>query len=152
MRHWLLKTEPSNYSILDLERDKETAWSGVRNFQARNFMSQDMSVGDLALFYHSNAEPSGIVGVCNISSKAHADLTAFDSQGQYFEPRATKENPIWQCVDVKFVRAFERLIPLSEVRANKALAKMELLKKGSRLSIQPVTEGEFKEVLKMAGF
>ncbi len=149
MQYWLLKSEPNNYSIDDLKRDKIAAWSGVRNYQARNFMTQSMSVGDFGLFYHSNAEPSGVTGICKIHSKAHTDLTAFDRKSQYFEPRATKEKPVWACVDVKFEEKFSRLISLAEIRSNRALAKMELLKKGSRLSIQPVTETEFNEILKM---
>ena len=146
-----MKSEPTNYSIQDLKRDKKTAWTGVRNYQARNFMSQAMSVGDLAIFYHSNAEPSGAVGVMKIASQPHADETAFDKKSMYYEPRATREKPVWECVDVAFVDIFDEILPLGEIRKNKKLAKMELLKTGSRLSVQPMTESEFKEILQMAG-
>ena len=150
MKHWLMKSEPSNYSIDNLARDKKTAWSGVRNFQARNFMRDEMSPGDWAIFYHSNAEPPGAVGLMKIASKAHADETAFDKKGKYFEERATRKNPVWECVDVEFVEKFSATLSLAEIRANPKLAKLEILKKGSRLSITPVTPSDFKELCKSA--
>lgn len=149
MNYWLMKSEPTNYSIQDLKRDKKTAWTGVRNYQARNFMTQSMEMGDLAIFYHSNAEPPGAVGVMKIASAAHADETAFDKKSMYYEPRATREKPVWECVDVAFVEEFPELLPLAEIRKNKRCAKMELLKTGSRLSIQPLTKAEFEELLLM---
>ncbi len=145
-----MKSEPTNYSIDDLKRDKKTAWTGVRNYQARNFMMKDMSPGDLAIFYHSNAEPPGAVGVMKIAAKAHADETAFDKNGMYYEPRATRENPVWECVDVTFVEKFREILPLAEIRKNKKLAKIELLRTGSRLSIQPLTKADFEELVRMA--
>ncbi|MBS1983930.1 MAG: EVE domain-containing protein [Bdellovibrionales bacterium] len=155
MKYWLMKSEPGDgegkYSIADMESDQRTAWVGVRNYQARNFMMQEMQVGDLALFYHSNAEPSGAVGVIRICKAAHPDATALDKKSKYFEPKASASNPIWHCVDVEFVEAFKAVVPLHEIRENKRLAKMELLKKGSRLSIQPVTAPEFNEICRMAG-
>lgn len=149
MKYWLMKSEPGNYSIDDLKRDKVTDWTGVRNYQARNFM-KEMKPGDMAIFYHSNAEPSGAVGVMRIKNPAHGDRTALEKKSQYFEPKATADNPVWFCVDVEFVEKFPEIIPLADIRANKKLAKMELLRKGSRLSVQPSTEAEFKELCRMA--
>ena len=151
MKYWLMKSEPESYSIDALKRDKVTAWTGVRNYQARNFMTKGMSVGDLALFYHSNAEPSGVVGLMVIASGAKADATAQDRKSETFDPKASAENPIWECVDVKFKEKFAEIVPLPALRDNPKLAKMELLRKGSRLSIQPVTPAEFREILRMAG-
>lgn len=145
-----MKSEPSVFSIDDLKRDGRTLWEGVRNYQARNFMMNDMSVGDEVLFYHSNAEPPGVAGVAVVSQAAVADPTALDKKSEYFEPRATKEKPVWFCVEVKFVKKFRTVLALEELRKNKKLAKMVLLQKGSRLSVQPVAPAEFKEVLGMA--
>src|SRR5436305_15062958 len=118
MKYWLLKSEPTNYSIDDLKRDHKTAWTGVRNYQARNSMTDDMSVGDLALVYHSNAEPSGVVGIARICAAAHADPTALDKKSQYYEPRATSSNPVWQCVDIEFVQKAPQILSLQEIRDN----------------------------------
>lgn len=150
MRYWLMKSEPGNYSIDDLARDKVTDWTGVRNYQARNFM-KDMQPGDLAIFYHSNAEPSGAVGAMRIKKAAHGDRTALDPKSQYFEEKATPENPVWFCVDVEFIGKFKQTVSLADLRENKKLAKMEVLRKGSRLSVQPSNEAEYKEVCKMGG-
>jgi predicted RNA-binding protein with PUA-like domain len=149
MRYWLLKSEPGNYSIADLKRDKKTDWTGVRNFQARNSM-QEMKVGDLAIFYHSNAEPSGAVGVCKVVETAKPDRTQFDSKSDYFEKRATKEKPVWFCVDVGFVQDFGKVISLADLKKEKKLAQMELLRKGSRLSVFPIAKEEFEHLLRMA--
>ena len=148
--HWLMKTEPSSYSIDDLERGKTEAWTGVRNYQARNLMWREMAVGDLVLFHHSSAEPAGIAGLARVASKPHPDLTQFDKKGPYFEPRATKEKPVWWCVDVAFVKKFHRLLPLEELRGIPALSGMVLLQRGSRLSVQPVTERQYETILKLA--
>jgi predicted RNA-binding protein with PUA-like domain len=149
-RHWLMKTEPSTYGIDHLAREKKTAWSGVRNYQARNFMWRGMQVGDPVLFYHSSVDPAGIAGLARVVSAPHPDMTQFDRKSPYFEPRATKEKPVWWCVDVAFVRKFPRLIPLEELRGISALTKMELLKRGSRLSVQPATEKEYAAIVKLA--
>jgi predicted RNA-binding protein with PUA-like domain len=149
-RHWLMKTEPSSYGIDDLKREKTAVWSGVRNYQARNHMWRDMRVGDPVLFYHSSVDPAGIAGLARVASAPHPDMTQFDRKSPYFEPRATKEKPVWWCVDVAFVQKFPRLIPLEELRAVSALAKMELLKRGSRLSVQPATEKEYEAIVKLA--
>lgn len=154
MRYWLMKSEPGTgegkYSIDDFKKDKRSDWTGVRNYQARNFMSKEMDVGDGVLFYHSNAEPSGAVGVARVSRTAEPDQKQFDKKGKYYEPRATKEKPVWFCVEIEFVEKFPRIVSIGEIRENKKLAKMALLQKGSRLSIQPVTDAEFKEVCRMA--
>lgn len=148
-KYWLMKSEPSVFSITDLEKVDRTLWEGVRNYQARNFMMNDMNVGDEVLFYHSNAEPPGVAGIARVSKAAVPDPTVFDKKSEYFDQKATKEKPIWFCVEVQFVQKFKSLIPLDELRKNKKLAKMALLQKGSRLSVQPVTPAEFNEVLGM---
>lgn len=147
---WLMKSEPDVYSIDNLAKDKKTWWEGVRNYQARNFMTQQMKVGDTVLFYHSNAEPPGIAGIAKVSHEAAPDQLQFNKKSEYFEPRATSEKPVWQCVQVEFIEKFNELIPLEELKKNKNLESMLVLKKGQRLSIQPVTDQEFKVILKMA--
>lgn len=150
MRHWLLKSEPDAFSIDDLKRLKRDAWTGVRNYQARNFM-RAMEVGDLAFFYHSSCEPPGIAGLAKVVAKAHADATQFDRRSPYFDPKATEARPVWECVDVAFVRKFGRLIPLETLRATLALKDMALLRRGSRLSVQPVTAAEAAAIMRLAG-
>lgn len=148
-RYWLIKSEPSCYSIDDLKRDKTTLWEGVRNYQARNFMSREMRVGDQALFYHSSTEPPGAVGVAEVSGEAEPDPTQFDAGDEYYDPKATVSQPIWYCVRFRFKQKFARQVPLSELREQKELQKMVLLQKGSRLSVQPVTEKEFNVVTRL---
>lgn len=148
-RYWLIKSEPESYSIDDLSRDKKTCWSGVRNYQARNFMRDQMQVGDLLLFYHSSAEPAGVAGVAQVCKAAYPDFTAFDPKDDHYDPRSTKENPAWMMVDVKFVEKFPRLVSLSEIRKNPQLGTMLLLKRGQRLSVQPVEKRHFEIIQKM---
>lgn len=148
-KYWLIKSEPTAYSIDDLKRDKTTLWEGVRNYQARNFMMKEMKTGDEALFYHSSAEPPGAVGVAEVSGAAEPDPTQFDSTDSHYDPKATPADPIWFCVRVKFKEKFARQVTLAELRERKELQDMVLLQKGSRLSIQPVTEKEFKLVSKL---
>ena len=150
MQYWLIKSEPSSYSIDNLKRDKKTPWSGVRNFQARNFMRDQMRVGDLALFYHSNTEPIGIVGVAKVTSLPYPDPTQFDKKSSYYDPRATKEKPIWFLVDFRFIKKFKRTIALAELKASPFFTDMLVTQKGSRLSIQPVAEKHFKKILALA--
>ncbi len=140
---WLMKSEPEVYSIADLRRDGRTAWTGVRNYQARNFMRDRMRVGDPVLFYHSNAEPSGVAGLGRVASAAYADPSQFDRSGEYFEPRATLAAPVWFLVDVAFVEEFPRVVSLAELRGQARLAGLLVLQRGSRLSIQPVTPAHF---------
>jgi predicted RNA-binding protein with PUA-like domain len=147
MKYWLMKSEVTDYSIQDLERDRRADWVGVRNYQARNFMRDQMSKGDLAFFYHSNAEPSGIAGVMKIVSDSKPDLTQFEKKSIYYDPKATKENPRWFLREAEFVKIFSKLISLSDLRAIPECKKMMVLQKGSRLSITPVTESEWKAIL-----
>ncbi len=146
MRYWLMKTEPESFSIDDLKRLKKDAWSGVRNYQARNFM-KEMKVGDKVLFYHSSVTPPGVAGLAKVVAAAHPDETQFEKKSPYFDSKATRAKPIWYCVDVGFVKKFSRLIPLEELRGVKALKRMVLLERGSRLSVQPVTEKEFEAII-----
>ncbi|HEX5036887.1 MAG TPA: EVE domain-containing protein [bacterium] len=143
MNHWLAKTEPGSYSIDDLKRDKKTGWSGIRNYQARNYMRDAMKPGDLVLFYHSNAEPPGIAGIARVASKAYPDDTAFDPKDDHYDPKSTKEKPVWMMVDLQFVEKFGRLVSLDELRRHPRLGKMLVLKRGMRLSIQPVEADHF---------
>jgi predicted RNA-binding protein with PUA-like domain len=149
MATWLVKTEPDVYSIDDLARDKVTDWTCVRNYQARNFLKA-MAVGDEVLIYHSNAEPSGVVGIARVCAVASPDPTQFDKKSEYFDPKATKEAPRWFCPDLKFVRKLSRLIALDELRSCTTLAGLALLQKGSRLSVLPVSEKHFDTIVELA--
>lgn len=148
---WLMKSEPEEYSIERLEKEGRTAWSGVRNYQARNFMRDDMRPGDLVLFYHSNAEPSGVAGLGRILGGPLPDPTQFDSGSDYFDPKARPEAPVWMLREVGFALRFPRVISLSELRGNPALGGMLVLKKGSRLSVQPARLEDAREICRMAG-
>jgi predicted RNA-binding protein with PUA-like domain len=140
MNYWLIKSEGESYSIDDLKRDKVTAWEGIRNYAARNFMMK-MKKGDLVLFYHSNAN-AGVYGIAKITSDPHADETQFDKKNYHFEPRATKEKPVWYCVDVGFVEKFKEPILREEIKLDPKLAGMIVLTH-PRLSVQPVSEKQF---------
>jgi predicted RNA-binding protein with PUA-like domain len=144
MNYWLMKSEPDEYSIDDLKRDKKSAWFGVRNYQARNFMRDEMKINDLVLFYHSSCPEPGIAGVAKIVSKPIPDKTQFE-QGKYFDPKATPDNPIWMCVEVAFVRKCD-LIPLAALRDAKPLESMRILQRGNRLSITPVSETQWHHI------
>lgn len=148
-RFWLLKSEPTCYSIDNLQKDGTTFWSGVRNYQARNYMRDDMEPGDGVLFYHSSADPTGVAGIAEVVSEGYPDHTALDPEDDHYDPKSTPGNPIWMMVDVKFVRKFKELIPLSELKETPGLEKMMVIQRGSRLSVQPVTEEEWKIVTKM---
>jgi predicted RNA-binding protein with PUA-like domain len=152
MRYWLIKSEPDVFSIQDLARAKgrKTSWEGVRNYQARNFL-REMRKGDRAIFYHSNAEPPGAAGVVEVVREAYPDPSAWDPRSDYHDPKASPTNPIWSMVDVRLVTVFPREIPLGELRGSKPLAGMELLRKGSRLSVQPVTAAEYRTIEALAG-
>jgi len=151
MRYWLMKSEPSEFSIDDLVAapKQSTAWFGVRNYQARNFMRDDMELGDPVLFYHSSCPEPGVAGIAEVSKLAYPDETQFDLKSPYYDPKATRANPRWLHVGVKLVRK-SRLISLVELRNHKALADMVILKRGNRLSITPVTPAEWKYVLALA--
>ena len=150
MRYWLMKSEPDVFSIDHLRaRPNQTEhWDGVRNFQARNFM-RTMEVGDRAFFYHSSCAEPGVAGIVQIAREAQPDFTSWDTKSEYYDPRSKPEKPYWYMVDVRFERKLARLVPLAELRANRALKKMRLLARGNRLSIMPVTEGEWNAILKM---
>ncbi|HEX3555219.1 MAG TPA: EVE domain-containing protein [Thermoanaerobaculia bacterium] len=148
-RYWLMKCEPEAYSIEDLERDGITTWEGVRNFQARNMMRDDMKVGDGVLFYASNAEPSGVTGVAEIAREGYPDPYAFQKGHKYFDPKSKPDDPTWYMVDVRFVEKFPEIVPLAELKEAKGLADMVVVQKGSRLSVQPVTRKELDIVLKL---
>lgn len=143
-----MKSEPDVFSIDQLKKDKTTPWTGVRNYQARNFM-KEMNVGDEVIFYHSSADPSGAVGLAEVSKPAFPDPTQFDKKSEYFDPKASKEKPIWYCVEVAYKKTFKQLLTLNDLRAQKALHEMLVLRKGQRLSVQPVTAKEFETVKKM---
>jgi predicted RNA-binding protein with PUA-like domain len=150
MRHWLMKSEPHDVSIDDLAGapPKPIAWTGVRNYQARNFMRDQMAVGDLALFYHSGCANIGVVGIVEIVSNAYPDPTQFVPNTYYFDPKATHETPRWVSVDIRFVSKGS-YVPLSALRAEPDLADLRILAKGSRLSITPVERADFKLIEKM---
>lgn len=149
-KYWLMKSEPSVYSIDNLKKDKKTLWDSIRNYQARNFMMKDMSLGDEVLFYHSNAEPPGVAGVAKVSKLAQVDPTQFDKKSKYFDAKSTKEKPRWYCVELQYVKKFSNYVPLSDIKENKQLKNMLVVQRGQRLSIQPVKEKDFQQVLKMA--
>ena len=143
--YWLMKTEKECYSIDDLKRDGVISWDGVRNYQARNYM-RDMKAGDMVLFYHSSSDPSGVAGIGRIARAAHPDATALDPKEKHYDPKATKDKPIWLVVDVEFVRKFAETIPLARIKIDPALDGILVAQKGSRLSIMPVSEKHFKVI------
>lgn len=151
MNHWLIKSEPDVFSIGDLARcpQRTTHWDGVRNYQARNHL-RAMRVGDRALFYHSNADPPAVVGIVEVVHEARPDPSAWDPNSATHDPKASPKNPVWSMVDVRLVEALPRAVPLDELRGVTALAGMELLRRGSRLSVQPVAAAEFRTILKLA--
>ena len=149
MSFWLFKTEPSSYSIDDLKRDGSTHWDGVRNYQARNFLRDDMTAGDGVLIYHSNVEPMAIVGTAIILKAGYADHTQFEAGHAHFDPTAKAEAPRWYMVDIAFERAFAHHRTLAELKGIPALKDMGLLRKGNRLSVQPVSEKEWNAILAM---
>ena len=150
MKYWLMKSEPDECSIDDVlaAPGRITPWSGVRNYQARNFMRDEMSLGDGVLFYHSSCPEPGIAGLAEVASAAYTDASQFDRRSPYYDPKSKKESPRWMNVDVRAVRK-TRLVPLAELRKQKALSRMRLLQPGNRLSITPVTESEWKYIAKL---
>ena len=148
-RYWLAKSEPDVYSIQDLERDGQTSWEGVRNYQARIHL-RAMSVGDLVLFYHSNAEPSGVAGVARVIKAAYPDRSALDPASPYYDEGATEEDPRWSMVDVAFEEKLPEVLSLAALKASPGLEGMEVIRKGSRLSVSEVSPAHFALVLKLA--
>ena len=148
-RYWLMKCEPAAYTIADLERDQRTGWEGVRNFQARNFMRDDMQEGDGVLFYASNADPSGVTGLARIVRAGYPDPFAFRAGHPYHDPSSRRDAPTWFTVDIGFVERFDDVVPLEILKATKGLESMMVAQKGSRLSVQPVTAAEFAIVVRL---
>jgi len=148
-KYWLMKCEPAAYTIADLQRDGETSWEGVRNYQARNFMRDDMQVGDPVLFYASNATPSGVTGLATISRAGYPDRFAWRKGHKYFDEASAKEKPVWYMVDIAFVAAFKSTIALETLKATPGLENMMVVQKGSRLSVQPVTKPEYDVVARL---
>jgi len=145
--YWLMKSEPGTYSIDDLKRDGETPWDGVRNYQVRNMMRDEMKKGDQAFFYHSSCAEPGIVGIMSVLAPARADPAQFDPESPYHDPKSNPDEPRWLLVDVAFRRRFRQTISLAELREHPELARMAVLRRGSRLSITPVSAQEWKFIL-----
>jgi len=150
-KYWLMKSEPNAFSIDDLSRCKDGTepWDGIRNYQARNFMRDEMSVGDGVLFYHSNCPEPGVVGLAEVASDPYPDKTAFDPKSKYHDPKSNPEQPRWILVDVRFVEKFPRTVTLAEMRTVKILEEMKILQKGNRLSITPVRKKEYDRLVKL---
>jgi len=151
MAFWLMKSEPHVYPWEQLVKDGETHWDGVRNYQARNIMRDDMKVGDFVLFYHSNCKPPHVAGVARVCREAYPDFTALDSDSNYFDPKASPDNPRWMMVDIEAVKGFPNVVPLGDMRENVQLEGMPLLLRGQRLSVQPVSSDHFETVCQMGG-
>lgn len=147
--HWLVKSDPETYGIAELERDGTTEWDGVRNYKARNFMRRQMQVGDPVLFYHSNADPTGVYGLAEVASEAHPDSKQFDSASRYHDPDSDPDEPTWWCVDLRHVETFPAPVTRDELKETPGLAELLVLKRGMRLSITPVTRQEFEIVRKL---
>lgn len=149
--HWLMKSEPDEYSIDDLEDDEVEMWDGVRNYQVRNMMRDEMRVGDRALFYHSNAgKDTGVVGVMEIVKSAYPDPTQFDPQDAHYDPKSDPDAPRWLCVDVRFLEKLPRVVPLSEIKELKQFADLPLVRKGNRLSVMPIKKTHFGALIARA--
>lgn len=151
MNYWLMKSEPDVYGIDHLEREGTNMWEGCRNYVVRNYMRDSMKPGDLAFFYHSNADPSGIVGVMEIINEPYPDPTQFDPLSDYYDPKSPRDNPRWLVRDVKFVRKFNRVVSLAELREIPGLEQMLVLRKGQRLSVMPVSPEEWAIVMSLPG-
>lgn len=151
MNYWLMKSEPSVFSFEDMKKAGTTCWNGVRNYQARNFMRDDMKKGDLVLFYHSNTDEPHVAGLCEIISDGYPDYTAFDPESENYDPRTSEEKPAWYMVDVKYKQDLRRSVTLNEIKNNEKLQNMKLVQKGNRLSVTPLTGAEFDEILRMGG-
>jgi len=150
-KYWLVKSEPNAFSIDDLakSKNKTTCWDGVRNYQARNFIRDEMKIGDEVLFYHSNTDPNAVVGYCEVVKEGYPDDTQFDPEHKHYFPKADPKNPPWFMVDIKLVKKFRNPITLAEIKANIKLKDMRLVQRGNRLSVMPVDKKEFEEILKM---
>lgn len=150
-RYWLMKSEPAAFGINDLEHLGESPWDGVRNYQVRNMMRDQMRVGDRALFYHSSTKEVGVAGEMEIVSEAFVDPTQFDKKSQYYDDKSTRENPRWLAVMVRHVRTYPKVVALSELRRDPALVKLRILERGNRLSVTEVTQKEYERIVTLAG-
>ena len=148
-KYWLIKSEPNAYSIDDLQEDGHTCWDGVRNYQARNFMRDEMKIGDEVLFYHSNAKPPGVVGIARVCKESYPDDTAWDPKDKHFDPKTKKDEPTWFMVDVEFDQKFADVVSLDELKDHTELEGMLVTKRGQRLSIQPGEATHFQFVRKL---
>lgn len=150
-KYWLFKSEPSEFSWEDLKKsnNQTTFWDGIRNYQARNFLRDEIKKGDGVLFYHSSSNPLAVVGHCEVVKEGYPDHTQFDSKNDHFDPKAKKDSPTWFMVDIKLVKEFKDPVTLNSIKANLKLKSMKLIQRGQRLSIQPVTKAEWDEILKM---
>jgi predicted RNA-binding protein with PUA-like domain len=146
--YWLMKSEPNEFSITTLKQKKKHYWDGVRNYEARNFMRDKMHIGDLVIFYHSNAYPSGPAGIAKVASAPYSDFTQWDKDNKHYDPKSSKEKPIWYMVDVSFVKQFPRTISREELKAAPELSGMQLWKR-NRLSITPLTKTEFETIVQL---
>ena len=149
MKYWLMKSEPDVYSIDDLQRDGREMWDGIRNYQARNMMRDDMKIGDQVLFYHSSCPEPGVVGIARVASEPYPDPTQFDKKSKYYDPKSSEDDPRWCLVDVEFVRKTKRNLTLAEIKAQKSLEDMTLTRKGNRLSIMPVSKKHWNKILSL---
>ncbi len=149
VRYWLFKSEPGSYSYDDLVKDGLAEWDGVRNFQARNLLRDEIKSGDYVLFYHSNSNPSSVIGTAIVVSDGYPDYTAWDAHSDHPDPKSTPDNPIWYMVDIKPVEYFNATVTLKQIRDEPTLTDMVLLRKGSRLSVQPVTEHQYRTISRM---
>ena len=147
MNYWLMKSEPDAFSLDDLEAVDSEPWDGVRNYQARNMMRDQMKVGDQVFFYHSNCKVPGIVGIAEVVREGYPDHTAFDPEAKYYDPKSDPDNPRWYMVDLRFVRRLKRTITLQELKEHPELADMPLVRKGNRLSVMPVTASDWAFIL-----
>jgi predicted RNA-binding protein with PUA-like domain len=152
MNYWLFKSEPETFGIDTLARrpKKTEHWDGVRNYQARNMLRDQIKIGDQAFFYHSNCTPPGIVGIIEIVKAGYPDFTAFDPESKYYDPTSSPENPRWFMVDVKLIKKFKQMITLEELKNHSQLKNMQVTRKGNRLSITPVTQKEWDAILTLA--
>jgi predicted RNA-binding protein with PUA-like domain len=151
MKYWIIKSEPDEFSIHDLENKKTQveAWNGIRNYQVRNMIRDEIKMGDKCLFYHSSCKHVGVAGVCEVVKEAYADSSAFDKKSDYYDPKSDPDNPRWLMFDVKWIETFTSIIPLAQLRETSALKELQILKRGNRLSITPVSKNEFNTILKL---
>lgn len=150
-KYWLFKSEPNNYSFTDLlgERNQTSEWDGVRNYQARNLMRDQMKIGDKVLFYHSSTKVPAVIGTAIIVGEAYPDFTAWDSSAKYFDPKSDPDNPTWLMVDIKADKQFSTQVTLQDIKQNPIFENMMLVKRGMRLSVQPITQYEYEEIVKL---